>query len=228
MKAFVFKSSNLLIGKFNVNGFDEIENNFLVFSRGNNVQPYDYIECAGSTWTVVQGVGGLGIRKGRLSPEPDGTHKLPPITAETLCQVMQGAGNSGPFVRDQIKTMWAMGNLTANALILPDGHKEWIPIARFLDRENSKDEVKSSSEYGKLSIGVTLIVLGSSLLLYFLVVYDTFVMTEGRFIGRDYFSGEKVVNLSKQQNRTLGVLLGVSIGISGVIFIATSKKTVIK
>jgi hypothetical protein len=70
MKAFVFKPSNENIGKFDVNSFDQLPTAFQQFATDHQVNPYDYLECSGITWTVIPGQGGLTLEEGRIRPTP--------------------------------------------------------------------------------------------------------------------------------------------------------------
>jgi hypothetical protein len=66
MKVFVFKPTNALIGKFDIERLDTVRAGLERFSRTNPVGPYDYLESSGRTWTVVEGSSGLELQEGRI------------------------------------------------------------------------------------------------------------------------------------------------------------------
>ncbi len=68
MNVFVFKPSNKNIGKFTVDSLDDVPVEFQKFTVENEVSPYDYLECSGETWTVVQSDEGLALEIGRIQP----------------------------------------------------------------------------------------------------------------------------------------------------------------
>lgn len=68
MKVFVFKPSNELIGKFDIDRVDAIAQGLAQFATSRPVKPYDYLECSGKSWTVVNGQDGLELQEGRQSP----------------------------------------------------------------------------------------------------------------------------------------------------------------
>jgi hypothetical protein len=65
MKAFVFKPSNALIGKFDISSIDQIPDAIVKFGESHTLSPYDYIECVGKIWTLVDGSQGLELAEGR-------------------------------------------------------------------------------------------------------------------------------------------------------------------
>lgn len=68
MKAFVFKSSNALIGKFDVMSTAQVAEGLTEFEKTHALSSYDYIECSGMTWTLVSGANGLELMEGRQYP----------------------------------------------------------------------------------------------------------------------------------------------------------------
>ena len=68
MKAFVFKSTNAFIGKFDVSNIDHIAESLSKFGESHTLTASDYIECAGKTWTLVDGGDGLQLVEGRPNP----------------------------------------------------------------------------------------------------------------------------------------------------------------
>ena len=68
MKAFVFKSSNALIGKFDVSSTDQVAGALVRFGESHTLSAYDYIECSGKTWTLMPGTHGLDLIEGREHP----------------------------------------------------------------------------------------------------------------------------------------------------------------
>lgn len=65
MKAFFFKPTNAFIGKFDVADIGGIHEAFTAFARDNEVSPYDYLECDGRTWTVMEADAELHLVEGR-------------------------------------------------------------------------------------------------------------------------------------------------------------------
>ena len=65
MKAFVFKPSNALIGKFDIPSIDQISSFLLKFGESHTLSAYDYVECSGKTWTLINGAQGLELVEGR-------------------------------------------------------------------------------------------------------------------------------------------------------------------
>jgi len=65
MKAFVFKPSNALIGKFDVPSIDHVPSELKKFEESNTLTAYDYVECSGKTWTLINGSEGLELSEGR-------------------------------------------------------------------------------------------------------------------------------------------------------------------
>lgn len=79
MKAFVFKSSNEFIGKFDINTPDEVQAKlqaFLILQK--NVPEYSYVESDGRLWTIVKSEP-LDLREGRIArtPQPFQGSSLP-------------------------------------------------------------------------------------------------------------------------------------------------------
>lgn len=72
MKVFAFSSSNALIGKFNIDHLDDIMAGAAQLAATRPFRPYDYLECAGRSWTYVPGEKGLELKEGRINrPEND-------------------------------------------------------------------------------------------------------------------------------------------------------------
>jgi len=65
MKAFVFKPSNALIGKFDVSSTDHVAEALMRFGEDHTLSAYDYVECSGKTWTLITGADGLDLVEGR-------------------------------------------------------------------------------------------------------------------------------------------------------------------
>jgi len=66
MKVFVFKPSNATIGSFSIERIDSVAQGLAQFATTKPVNPYDYLECSGKTWTVIGGQDGLELQEGRL------------------------------------------------------------------------------------------------------------------------------------------------------------------
>ena len=123
--------------------------------------------------------------------------------------------------------MWSAGTLTADTLVFPDGYPDWIPISRFLTAIRAPSWEESGMPIGFHQLGILLGVVGAILTFYFAVIYDTSVDSERKYIsGVGYVGGGSVVNLGKQQNRLIGVIVGIAmtgIGI-GVVCIPQKPK----
>ena len=65
MKAFVFNPSNALIGKFDIPSIDQIPSALVKFGESHTLSDYDYVECSGKTWTLINGPQGLELVEGR-------------------------------------------------------------------------------------------------------------------------------------------------------------------
>jgi len=65
MKAFVFKPSNAPVGKFDVPSIDQIPSALKEFGESHTLAAYDYVECSGKTWTLINGSQGLELGEGR-------------------------------------------------------------------------------------------------------------------------------------------------------------------
>ena len=73
--------------------------------------------------------------------------------------------------------------------------------------------------------GILLTVLGVIITIYFAALYDTSVQTDSRNIpGVGYVGGSSVVNLAKQQNRLIGVIVGISMSVIGIIVVFLPAK----
>ncbi len=83
MKVFVFKPTNESIGKFDIERVEDITVAAGRFSETNPLNPYDYLECFGRTWTLVPGPGGLELEEGRIQrpqQQAAGSTSNPPST----------------------------------------------------------------------------------------------------------------------------------------------------
>ncbi len=114
--------------------------------------------------------------------------------------------------------MWNSGSLTVDTLVFPAGFSDWIPITTFLERFRAEPISLSATPTSIRPLGVVLIIVGAAITLYFAAVYDTSVHTDRRYIsGVGFVGGESVVNLGKQQNRLIGVIVGIALGVTGVV-----------
>jgi hypothetical protein len=83
MRVFVFKPTNESIGKFDIERAEDLTAAVGRFSETNPLNPYDYLECFGRTWTLVPGPGGLELEEGRVQRPPQqaaGSTSNPPST----------------------------------------------------------------------------------------------------------------------------------------------------
>ena len=150
----------------------------------------------------------------------------PPSDAE--CYLWRSNQQEGPFTPQQIKAMWDAGSITANTLYYYSKLPDWCPVKGFC--QSSTSGISSPSgppalSEGKRDFGVFLTVIGIVMTTYFGAFYDTSVwVSGGPTPGGGYVSGRSVVNLDKQQNRLIGVIVGIAIAASGIAMILLSGK----
>ena len=136
----------------------------------------------------------------------------------THCHVFFGGKQHGPYIAAQIQAMWGAGTLPADAFVLPSGYSDWIPIGDYLARIQPSPSVVTSASSNLRTLGILITVIGAVVAFYFVAIYDTSVTSERHFIpGVGNVGGESIVNLGRQQNRMIGVIVGVSLGISGLL-----------
>ena len=153
-----------------------------------------------------------------ISPPSPERQEPPPITVTTHCHIFNSGQQQGPYVPQQIKAMWNAGVLTADTLVFPDGFPDWIPISDFLARIHLRQTHADSLSFGVRSAGILVTIFGVIITIYFAALYDTSVTTESRYIsGIGTIGGHSVVNLGKQQNRLIGVIVGVAISAIGIV-----------
>ncbi len=166
---------------------------------------------------------------------PDAPHRgdstvkksaLPSITDTTHCHVFYGGQQHGPYIPQQIKTMWSAGTLTADTSVFPAGYPDWIPIGDFLNRLPLCSESTTSSSSSSRPLGIRFTVIGVIITIYFAALYDTSVRTERSYVpGVGYVGGDAVVNLGKQQNRLIGVIVGLAMSIIGIVVVCLPAKS---
>jgi len=161
-----------------------------------------------------------------ISPQPAQSHESQPITDTTHCHIFCSGQQQGPYVPQQIKAMWSDGTLTADTLVFPKGFPDWIPINDFLIRIQLRQADADSKSFGVRSLGILFTIIGVIITIYFAALYDTSVRTEGRYIpGVGYVpGGDTVVNLGKQQNRLIGVIVGIAMSAIGIVMICLPQK----
>jgi hypothetical protein len=138
----------------------------------------------------------------------------PPPDAQ--CFLFMMGEQSGPFLPAQIRSMWKAGSITADALFYYPQLPDWRPVKSFC---------KQTRASGRQVFGVLLTIIGIVTTIYFAGFYDTSVSTERDYIvGVGYVGGGRVVNLSKQQNRLIGVIVGIAISAIGVVMISLPNK----
>lgn len=159
-------------------------------------------------------------------PDEQAEAELPPITDATHCHVFDAGQQLGPYVPQQIRSMWAAGTLTADASVFPAGYPDWIPIADFLARLQPSQPPTTPSSSSAGPLGVLLIVVGICFTIYFAAIYDTSVVTERRYLSRIGSVGsDAVVNLGKQQNRLIGVIFGIAMTAIGIVIVYLPSKS---
>lgn len=136
----------------------------------------------------------------------------PPADAE--CTLFMRGQQEGPFLPSQIRAMWKAGSITSDALFYYPQLPDWRPVRLFCEISNT-DNVSSSGTDFTYFVGVLLTIVGIALTIYFAGFYDTSIKTDG---------GASVVNLSKQQNRLIGVIVGIAISAGGVLMVCLPNK----
>ncbi len=153
----------------------------------------------------------------------EGKSYQPPNDA--LCYILVGEEQTGPYTPDQIRAMWAHGQITAQTLYWFDGLKEWFPVRNFCAaalRVGTTPPVLNGNNHQTL--GGLLAVLGLIIAGYFFFVYDTTVETESRYItGYGTIGGQRVHNTGLMQNRLLGCVGGLVLTTIGVILVVTAQ-----
>ena len=71
----------------------------------------------------------LGITESAIA-----TAEHSPIDNSTQCYIFLAGQQQGPYMPQQITEMWRSGTLTADTLVFPTSHQNWIPINIFLTR----------------------------------------------------------------------------------------------
>jgi hypothetical protein len=134
------------------------------------------------------------------------------------CYLFMNGEQKGPFTTSQILAMWQAGNVTADALFFDKNLNDWIPANEFINLHKNKLIDVQTQATDRRKIGAILALLGVIVLIYFAVFYDVSVQTTSHYIsGIGTVGGESVVNLGKQQDRLIGVLIGISLGVVGAI-----------
>ncbi|MBP6603845.1 MAG: hypothetical protein KA250_18665 [Verrucomicrobiales bacterium] len=67
MTVFVYKPSNDFIGRFSIDSISELSDEFQTFAKSHVVTPYDYLECSGEIWTLVETDEGQFLQEGRIN-----------------------------------------------------------------------------------------------------------------------------------------------------------------
>src|SRR6266436_4925015 len=75
-----------------------------------------------------------------ISPPPPPRNESLRISNTTRCHIFHSGQQQGPYMPQQITAMWRAGTLTADTLVFPHGHPDWIPINDFLTRIEFKIE----------------------------------------------------------------------------------------
>ena len=151
---------------------------------------------------------------------------LPPINDTTHCHVFYAGQQHGPYTPQQIRTMWSTGTLTADTSVFPAGYSDWISIADFLKRLQLHSAFTASLSSASNPFGILLTVLGVIITIYFAALYDTSVRTDRHYIPEvGYLGGDTVVNLAKQQNRLIGVIVGIAMSVIGIVVVCLPAKS---
>ena len=94
---------------------------------------YEAVPANGQTYAQLRKTKDWVRVDSLLSPASDEV-ALPPITATTHCHVFYSGQQHGPYMPQQIQTMWGAGTLTADTSVFPAGYPDWMPISDFLTR----------------------------------------------------------------------------------------------
>ena len=127
----------------------------------------------------------------------------PPPTAD--CYLLRNGQQDGPFTPSQIRSMWKAGTISSDTLIYDEQLGDWRPVKSFC---RNHDVISVSTQQ---VIGALLLTVGVIATVYFTIIYDTSV--DGH-----------IINLEKQQNRLIGIILGVATCAFGIITILLPQK----
>ncbi len=95
MKIFVFKPSNQLVGKFDIESPDHLQAEFKRYSSHQPVAPYDYLECQNQIWTVTGDANSLELQVGRLYPPQQEIAASPSLlNSSSVASSVGGVGNA--------------------------------------------------------------------------------------------------------------------------------------
>lgn len=163
---------------------------------------------------------------GKPSGEPSDETKSYRPPANSLCYLLIGEDQTGPYTPEQIRSMWTNGQITAETLYWFDGLGEWFPARNFCAppvRAGAPSPQKSGSD--RQLLGRVLAILGLLIAGYFFFVYDTTVEMESRYIsGYGTVGGQRVHNTGLMQNRLLGCIGGLVLTTIGVVLVITPQK----
>ena len=135
----------------------------------------------------------------------------PPPDAE--CYLFTQGEQSGPFSPAQICAMWRAGSVTSDALYFYSQLPDWRPAKSFCELRT--DEARTSHNQS-LDLGGIFAIIGVVIVIYFVAFYDVSVRTS---------SGDSVVNIGKQQNRLIGVIVGIALSSVGAVMIYFPTKS---
>jgi len=174
MRVSVFKPSKELIGGFDIENVQAINQGFAAFAATEaKTSPYDYLECSGRTWTVVPGKNGLELQDGRVydSSSLQATSNSPLPTHATHCFIVSGGARQGPYVIEQLRAMWMSGSITADATVEWEGCSEPVPITALVSRITSHTNSKpaASDEDSKWALFLMIVGGASGLLASYLM-----------------------------------------------------------
>ncbi len=99
------------------------------------------IKRAGETreWSVLELAEAKHYGGKDLGVASDETRSRNP-PPDALCYLLIGENQKGPYAPDQIRSMWASGEITADTLYWFEGLENWFPAAGFCQRASTGDQ----------------------------------------------------------------------------------------
>lgn len=133
----------------------------------------------------------------------------PPPDAQ--CYLFMHGQQSGPFLPAQIRAMWNAGSITSDAMFHYSKLPDWRPVRSFCDFTCARSSPLSVGAHSlggeRRSWGIALTIFGIVITMYFVGSHDVSVRTDAG----------SVINLGKQQDRLIGVIIGLAFSVVGVM-----------
>lgn len=130
------------------------------------------------------------------------------------CYLLRNGEQQGPFVPAQLRTMWASGQLTADARYWFDSLDGWFPVSNVVSA-SGKNASERPQKNVVMQCGIVAVLVGVAIAAFFFLIYDTSISAA---------SGELIYNDGLMQNRLLGGLTGIVIAGFGGFMCFWAKK----